>query len=271
MRPWHRTGLAAAFAGIACLATAGAVAGPAEEERWQVLQELYFAGRTVEEAGPVVSLDAPTRAHDSALVPIRVATAPEPGVVVTAVHLIVDNNPVPRAMVLRFPDGTRPHAIDTRLRVDAYTNVTAIAETADGRLLKTARFVKAAGGCSAPSPKNAQLAALRLGKMKLNLPETVSTGKPATAQLLISHPNYTGFQYDQLNHYYIPAHYVKSIGVRYNGEPVLDVEADISMSEDPSLHFTIVPEKEGTLEVVAEDTKGRIFKESWPIRTTPGS
>lgn len=274
MRTQHGTGIAvtATALGLALLLPGGpAMAGLNEDARWAVLHDMYFAGKTVEDAGPLLSIEAPTRAHDAALVPIRLATAPGSDVQVNAVHLIVDNNPIPRAAIFRFPDGASSHAIETRLRVDAYTNITAIAETSDGRLLKTARFVKASGGCSAPAQKNAQIALSRLGKMKLNLPDTITAGQPMTAQLLISHPNYTGLQYDQINYRFIPADYVKTIAVRYNGVPVLDIESDISLSEDPSIHFSLVPEKTGTLEVTAEDSTGRVFKESWPIRAASGS
>ncbi|WP_353861330.1 quinoprotein dehydrogenase-associated SoxYZ-like carrier [Azospirillum formosense] len=267
----HRIILALSGAACLCLSSAGAPAASPQEERWDLLRDMYFSGRTVEDAGPLLSLEAPTRANDAAVVPIRIVTAPGNGVAVTAVHLIVDENPVPMAATFRFPHGDSPQAIDTRLRVNAYTNITAVAETSDGRLLRTSRFVKASGGCSAPALKNAQLAVARMGKMKLNLPDSITAGKPLTAQLLISHPNYTGMQYDQLNYYFIPAHYVKTVAIRYNGEPVLDVQSDISLSEDPSIHFSLVPEEQGTLEVTAEDSNGRVFQESWPIRANSGS
>lgn len=265
-----RAGTALALLGAGWLVAAPALAA-SQEERWDLLRDMYFSGRTVEDAGSLLSLEAPTRANDAAVVPIRIATAPGAGVAVTAVHLIVDENPVPLAATFRFSEGGSPQAVETRVRVNAYTNVTAVAETADGRLLRTARFVKASGGCSAPALKNAQLAVARMGKMKLNLPDGITAGKPVTAQLLISHPNYTGMQYDQLNYYFIPAHYVKTIDVRYNGAPVLSVQSDISLSEDPSVHFTLVPQEQGTLDVTAEDSNGRVFKESWPIRANPGS
>lgn len=261
-----------AGAALAALLDTAALAAPADDTaRWEMLRDIYFAGRPVEDAGSLLSLEAPARAHDAALVPIRIATAPGAEAQVKAVHLIVDENPVPLAAVFRFADDTGPKAVETRIRVNAYTNVTAVAETSDGRLLRTAQFVKAAGGCSAPALKNPQLALARMGKMKLNLPDTIVAGQPVTAQLLISHPNNTGMQYDQLNYYYIPAHYVTTVSVRYNGAPVLDVKSDISLSEDPSIHFSLIPEKEGTLEVTAEDSRGRVFKESWPIRAAQGS
>ncbi|MBP2296278.1 quinoprotein dehydrogenase-associated SoxYZ-like carrier [Azospirillum rugosum] len=264
------TGMALVGAAWLCLGAGTALAAP-QDERWDMLRDMYFSGRAVEDAGPLLSLEAPTRANDAALVPIRIATAPGADVQVNAVHLIVDQNPVPMAATFRFAEGGSPQSVETRVRVNAYTNVTAVAETSDGRLLRTVRFVKASGGCSAPALKNAQLAVARMGKMKLNLPDTIVAGKPVTAQLLISHPNYTGMQYDQLNYYFIPAHYVKTIDIRYNGTPVLSVQSDISLSEDPSVHFSLVPDEQGTLEVTAEDSNGRVFKDSWPIKALPGS
>ncbi|HEY0832651.1 MAG TPA: quinoprotein dehydrogenase-associated SoxYZ-like carrier [Azospirillum sp.] len=262
---------ALAAAGLVVLLDAAALAAPNDDVRWELLRDMYFAGRPVEDAGTLLSLEAPTRAHDAALVPIRVTASPGADVRVTAVHLIVDENPVPLAAIFHFAEGGGPRTVETRIRVNAYTNVTAVAETSDGRLLKTAQFVKAAGGCSAPAMKNPQLTLARMGKMKLNLPDTIVAGEPVTAQLLISHPNNTGMQYDQLNYYYIPAHYVNKIAVRYNGAPVLDVQSDISLSEDPSIHFSLVPDKAGTLDVTVEDSRGRVFTQSWPIRATSGS
>ena len=45
--------------------------------------------------------------------------------------------------------------ISTRVRVDSYTNVHAVAELSDGTLHVTKTFVKASGDCSAPAAKNA--------------------------------------------------------------------------------------------------------------------
>ena len=44
-------------------------------------------------------------------------------------------------------------SLSTRIRVDAYTNLHAVAELDDGHLYGAQRFVKAAGGCSAPAAK----------------------------------------------------------------------------------------------------------------------
>jgi sulfur-oxidizing protein SoxY len=82
---------------------------------------------------------------------------------------------------------------------------------------------------------------------------------------LISHPNYTGLQIDQLSRNWIPPHYVDRIEVTYAGRTVMTVEGDISLSENPSIHFSFVPEAPGELTVEAHDSEGGVFVDRWPV------
>jgi hypothetical protein len=54
--------------------------------------------------------------------------------------------------------------ISTRVRVNNYTDVHAVAELSDGQLYMTKTYVKASGGCSAPAAKNADEAKARLAR-----------------------------------------------------------------------------------------------------------
>jgi len=157
------------------------------------------------------------------------------------------------------------------VRVNEYTLIHAVAETSDGRLLSAERYVKAAGGCSAPAMKDPQQAMARVGKMKLNLPQTVALGQPVTAQVLIGHPNHSGMQFDQISRTYIPPYYVRTIKVSYDGQPVLAVDTDISLSEDPSLHFSFTPKAAGALSVEVTDSKDQTYSASWPVTPQPAS
>ncbi|QJE71976.1 quinoprotein dehydrogenase-associated SoxYZ-like carrier [Aerophototrophica crusticola] len=238
---------------------------PEDQERWAYVRETLFPGRKAEPAGDRLALEAPNRAADASIVPIAVTAKDDPADPVTKLHLFIDDNPVPRALSATLgPAAARP-ALETRVRVNEYTWVHAVAETKAGRLLETGRFVKASGGCSAPALKDPAEAAARLGRMKLNLPADFRPGEPVKAQILVSHPNNSGLQFDQVSRTYIPAHYVDKVLVRYNGQEVATVEADISLSEDPSLHFAFTPEPTGTLEVEVTDSKGASFKQSWPV------
>ena len=241
-----------------------------DESRWNALREMLFQDRPIHNGADVLTLDAPYRAHDAAVVPISI----EPAFPQTeerhirTVTLLIDENPLPVAGRFHFTPASGRAALSTRVRVNAYTHIRAIAETSDGKLYMTKRFVKASGGCSAPAGKDPDAALARLGKMKLRQSEALVLGEPNLAQLLVSHPNHTGMQMDQITHHYVPAHFVNSIEVRYGDEPVLTVESDISLSEDPSIHFYYAPDEPGELSVKVIDSKDQVFSRSWRVSGT---
>jgi len=247
-------------------------------ERWDSVREIYFPGRAVEDGSSFLSLEAPYRAQDAALVPVTVKAAlpSDAGWSIKTLTLLIDGNPVPLVGKFHLFDepGSAAHrdlTIGTRVRVNEYTLIHAVAETTDGRLLSTERYVKAAGGCSAPAMKDPEQAMARLGKMKLNLPQSVPLGGDVTAQLLVSHPNHSGMQFDQISRTYVPPYFVRSIKVSYGGQPVMDVETDISLSEDPSLHFTFTPKAAGDLKAEVVDSKDQTYTGDWQVTPQPAS
>ena len=264
--------IAAALGVLLCVpAPAGAAEdADARAARWSDLTHPVFGDRPVTEGAGVVTLDAPARAQDAALVPVSVALAAGGGAGagrVKAVWLLVDGNPSPLAGTFKFGPAADPRSLKTRVRVDQYTLVHAVAETEDGRLFAAERFVKAAGGCSAPSSKDPQLAMSRLGQMRLRLDgeAPLREGEAATAHLLISHPNNNGMQVDQVTHNFVPPRYIQDITVRYGDTEVLSVDADISLSEDPVITFGFVPRGPGPMRVdVLDSTKAR-FHQDFPL------
>jgi sulfur-oxidizing protein SoxY len=127
------------------------------------------------------------------------------------------------------------------------------------------RFVKAAGGCSAPALKDHEQAMARLGKIKIKPLSPFRPGEPNQVQVLISHPNYSGMQMDPLTRNWIPPHYVRKIEVAYGDRTVMLVEGDISLSENPSIHFSLVPDEPGELTVRALDSEDQKFSASLPL------
>ena len=254
--------------------TNGSVQAASQDEAaWADLREALFENRPILSGDGVIDLDAPYRAHDAAVVPISmVAQIPQtPERYIKALTLIIDQNPAPVAAVFGLTPNSGTATISTRVRVDSYSHVRAIAETNDGTLYMTTKFVKAAGGCSAPALKNEEEAIARLGKMKLRQSTPARLSEPNEVQLLISHPNYSGLQRDMLTNYYIPAHFVREVVVSYGGETILTVEGAISISEDPSFRFSFIPEGPGELKVEAWDTEETQFTNSWAMEPKAGS
>ena len=236
---------------------------------WLKVRESFFGARPIRaDADDVIRLEAPNRAQDAATVPIAIRTQlPQAGErYIRTVYLIVDRNPSPIAAIFRLtPDSGRAE-IETRIRIEEYTAVRAIAEMSDGELYGSARFVKAAGGCSAPAGKDPEAALARLGRMKFHLDQAVVLGEPNLAQLMISHPNHSGLAMDQLTRHYVPAYFVRTINVTYSGKPVLNAEVDFSISENPNFRFYFVPREDGELKAEVVDTKDLKFESLFAVR-----
>lgn len=238
----------------------------ARAERWREMQQAVFDGRSTERDDGMVTLDAPKRALDAALVPITISTPP--GRAITGLSLVIDDNPGPVAAKVRFGPRGDPGMLALRVRVNQYTLMHAVAETADGKLYETEKFVKAAGGCSAPVGANEAASLAEIGRMKLRLGGEVTAGRPVEAQLMIRHPNFNGMQMDQVKRTYTPMRYVQFVDITLNGKKVLELEGDISLATDPAIGFRFVPQAAdlpGTLKVVVRDSDQAVFEHSFDV------
>jgi sulfur-oxidizing protein SoxY len=267
-RPIARTGYRAAapFAWIMAIATAltlaPASANAAEEDVWPTLRSELFGQKDIAEQSTLFTLEAPTRAEDAAIVPVTVRIPAGAGDI-RKLTLVVDKNPAPMAASFAFGPaaGTGERLISTRLRFDMYSNLRAVVEMADGSLHMTTRFVKAAGGCSAPALKDADEALALVGKSIIKDVAALD-GAPNTrlGQVMVRHPNYSGMQMNQLTGLFIPAKYVTSMHVAHGNRTVFNLEAGISLSEDPNIRFTYVADAGNPLTVTTQDSDGREFK-----------
>jgi len=262
--------------GAGILALAALMTRPASAEvdeaaraaRWAALSAQIFGDRAIQDGAGLISLAAPDRAEDAALVPLRIELAQPIRAEVAGLYLVIDDNPSPLAAHFVFGGAADPSDVATRVRIDDYTYLHAVAETRDGKLYAVAHFIKAAGGCSAPASKDQTLAMSRLGQMKMTLRGNWHPGDRVEAHLLVSHPNSSGMQMDQLTRNYVPANFIREVRVTYGGEPIITMESDISISEDPSLTFGFIPRADaGELRVDAEDSKNRHFEGSWPVKS----
>ena len=253
-------------AGLAMAAPASAeMDEAARQARWDELRHAIFGDHAVKDGADLVRIEAAERAEDAAIVPVTIALAEPIQKRVRNLYFVIDDNPSPMAAVFHFGAAAEPRSVATRVRIDDYTYMHAVAELDDGTLYASQRFIKAAGGCSAPAAADQAAALTRLGKMKLAFQGVAQLGAPVTAQLLISHPNSSGLQMDQVTRNYIPADFIQKVRVTYAGEPVVTVDSDIALSEDPSIRFAFLPRKAGEVQVDVEDSNQRHFTQHWPL------
>jgi len=237
------------------------------QQRWAELQKAVFNTRTVSHDEKAIQIEAPGRPEDASMVPITITVADPANT--KALYLIIDDNPSPVAAHFTFGAEAYPKQIKMRVRVNAYTDLHAVAETKDGKLLETAAFVKATGGCSAPAGLTDEEAMRGMGDIKLKVDSgDMSANKPAEATLLIRHPNFNGMQMNQVTRLYTPARYVDKIGVAFDGKNVFNLESDISLSSNPVIHFAFLPDAaKGEMTVQVEDSKQSHWSQSFVIPT----
>ena len=239
-----------------------------ETTKWNdFLYEQYFSGQTIIESDEIHQLVTPVRAENGAIVPIKIqANIPQqPSLYIKKVTLIIDENPVPWAGTFNFSPKIVRASLDLRLRLNAYSNIRAIAETNTGELYMSKRFVKASGGCSAPLGTDIESAMLTLGKIRMRS-KLIQDSSAQKIQLAISHPNITGLQMDQFTRNYAPAHFIKDIRVSYEGEEIFSAETDISISQNPNFKFYFIPKMKGDLTAEITDSKGFKFSQVYTVQ-----
>jgi sulfur-oxidizing protein SoxY len=267
---------------VAILLTVGSLVGfpptaaaqqtmASSDKIWTGLKGDVFGDREILADTGLVRIEAPKRAQDAALVPVDIyidpAKAPDG---VKSVTMIIDVNPSPVAATFQLGKDAGVTHLSTRVRVDDYSYLRAIAETGSGELHMSQTFVKASGGCSAPAVSNSAEALAGLGQMKLRqfVPESAKTmTKVEELQLMIRHPNNSGLQRDPITQYFIPAHFVQKLSISQADRLILSMEGGISISEDPNFRFDFTAQGTEEIRVEATDTEGKVFRDQWPLQT----
>lgn len=249
---------------------------------WEDLKGDVVGDAAVLDGAALFDLDAPYRAHDAATVPIKITQTPGTPRI-AKLTLVVDENPAPVVAEFAFGPSMGALALETRVRVDQYSNIRAIAETEDGKLWMTGRFVKGAGGCSAPALKDMEAALAAAGRMRMKLFTPRDAGgsedngaaprmtladasEPGRreAQVMVRHPNYSGMQRNQVTQLFIPAYFIHELDVYLGEERLIHMDGGISISEDPSFRFRYTDNGAETFRVRAADTDGGVFEHAFP-------
>lgn len=254
---------------VLCLSLGLAIAHSsvrAGDAPWPDIHAGVFEGRPIAENDGTVALYAPEQAEDAAVVPIAIHLPSNIANEAKAITLVIDRNPAPVAATFRFGEAFVADArvgerkLMTRVRIDNFSKVRAILETKDGKLHMASKFVRAAGGCSAPASKDADAALASLGRVQVKIiADTAREPSWREGIVMIRHPNFTGMQMDIVSRGYTPARYVDLVEVTRAGKLLLRMEGGISISEDPNLRFNYDAAHADALEVRAKDSNGTQF------------
>ncbi|HEY9055759.1 MAG TPA: thiosulfate oxidation carrier protein SoxY, partial [Aurantimonas sp.] len=96
------------------------------DSAWPDLKGDLFGDRQLVEGTDAIMLEAPSRATDPAIVPVKLTL--DPAKDIRKVTLVIDENPAPVAATFDIAEGSGLTELSTRVRVNAYTDIHAVAE-----------------------------------------------------------------------------------------------------------------------------------------------
>ena len=239
---------------------------------WNEIAPALFGDRTIEDGRPVIDFTAPYRAMDQRAVPIAIDAGFADGRSVTSITLVIDENPMPVAAIFRFPARRERVSLGTNIRLDQPSAARVVVEASDGRLYMTETYIKASGigVCAAPPMGDQAVAMEHIGEMRLT--ELTTGDARATrfkrrVQLEISHPQNTGMQMNQVTMIYVPLRFVRTVEVRQGDEKLFDLEASMSLSENPRIVFEYQRGVAIDLSVRVQDTSDAVWQQEFAIES----
>ena len=172
------------------------------------------------------------------------------------------------AAKFEFGPDARVSEISTRVRVNNYTDVHAVAELSDGKLYMTKTYVKASGGCSAPAAKNADEARSQIGSDALpairkigrrsdqRRPRSADHDRPSQQFRPADGPGHAALYSGLLRQRIAP------VAGRQPGAGDGRRNFDFGRSQYP-LHLCLEWRKAFRAE--AKDTRGHVFQNEWKV------
>ncbi len=247
-----------------------------EVKEWLTLRNLMFGAKAVTSGeNSTVRLSVNKDLDDASTVPILIE-----GLVdqkndrfIKKLYLIVDQNPIPTAAIFEMSPSKGSLHLETRLRIEKFTYVRAVAEMSDGELFMDQKWVEVKGGCSAPAGKNAGIDPL-LGKMKFKLDKyknsfkdadgkrtfRVELDQPNLLKVQVRHPNESAMASD-LDADASP-NFIQKIRVGFDEKELISAEVNFSISDNPAFMFHFAPEHQGELSFSIRDTHENQYVDS---------
>lgn len=230
-----------------------------EGETWlDIREDILGDYREIQDGENLLDINAPTRAHDAAIVPIKITQTG--GERVKNLSLVIDENPAPLVAEFEFGEAMGKLNFETRVRVAQYSNFRAIATLESGAQIMAGRYIKASGGCSAPASKDTEAVAKSMGQMKF---KQFAPAVRSEAQIMIRHPNYSGLQRNQVTQLFVAANFIHSLEVLQGEALLFRMDGGISISENPTFRFEYDDNGSASIRVRAVDTNGNIYQQEF--------
>jgi thiosulfate oxidation carrier complex protein SoxZ len=194
---------------------------------------------------PDIHIIAADRAENGAVVQVEMRSdIPN----TQSVYLVVEHNPNPFITQFDFENGSSAHVI-TRIKMAKSSTLKVIVKANNQFYYATKEVVVLEDGCSGTDSNDAFISSIKMrAKQILSATEV---------KAIIVHPMITGRGKNTAGEL-VPAHFIQTIEVFLNGNPVLHMQASTAISKNPYLTFYLNNAKVGDkIDLKWADNKGQ--------------
>lgn len=174
------------------------------------------------------------------------------------VRVYAAENPRPRIAAFHFTPACGEARISTRVRLDSFQDVVAVAEMADGRNFQAVRRVNVTyGACEEAVPYN-QFPPGWAPRIRVAVPAQAEPGALFTVRSIINHPMETGLRHGA-DGLLIPLRIIERFRCLADDTEVFSAKFEPAISTNPYLGFRLRLQRARALRFEWHDTTGEIY------------
>lgn len=180
------------------------------------------------------------------------------------VAVYAERNPRPRIAKVYFSTACSEATFSTRVRIDAYQDITVVVRMATGEIFKAVRKVDVTYGACEDAMANDQFPPGWSPRIRLAVPEEATQGEAVEIRTIIGHPMETGFRHNAQG-LIIPVRIAEWFRCFADGEQVFAVKLEPAISANPYFAFFLGVEQTTRLKFEWVDTTADLYSDEATI------
>ncbi|MBM3612491.1 MAG: hypothetical protein FJX19_05945 [Alphaproteobacteria bacterium] len=174
------------------------------------------------------------------------------------VRVYAARNPRPRIVAFYFTPECGEARISTRVRLDSFQDVVAVAEMSGGARFQAVRRVNVTYGACEDAVANDQFPPGWAPRIRISVPERVAPGEIFPVRTIISHPMETGLR-REASGLLIPVRIAESFACRAGGRTLFSAKLEPAIAANPYFAFSLRLRETSELTFEWTDTTGEVY------------
>lgn len=173
-------------------------------------------------------------------------------------------NPRPRIAAFHFTPACGEARISTRVRLDSFQDVVAVAEMSDGRVFQAAQRVNVTYGACEDAVAYDQFPPGWAPRIRVAVPDRVEPGAIFEVRAIINHPMETGLRHGA-DGLLIPMRIIERFRCLADGAEVFSAKLEPAIATNPYFAFRLRLPRASALQFEWHDTTGAVYSREAPV------